>query len=104
MHARLTLLEIDTVRESMASALARFEADVLPQLRGQSGYRGVFVLTTPEGKGALMSLWDTSEQAATEAGHNFYSDALGQFTTLFRAPPGRATYEVVLVDESSRTG
>jgi hypothetical protein len=104
MHARLTLLEIDTVRSSMSSALERFDAEVLPRLRDQPGYRGVFVLTTPEGKGALMSLWDSAEQAAVEGDHDFYEKTLGDFATLFRAPPGRGSYEVMLVDEPSRTG
>ena len=101
MHARLTLLEIDTVRTSMAAALERFQAEVLPGLREQPGYRGVFVLTTPEGKGALMSLWDTADQAATEGDHSFYATALGAFATLFRAPPGRGSYEVAYADEPS---
>jgi hypothetical protein len=104
MHARLTLLEIDTARTSMTAALERFEGEVLPRLRDQPGYSGVFVLTTPEGKGALMSLWDTTDQAAVQGGHDFYANVLGEFATLFRAPPGRSSYEVMLVDEPSRTG
>jgi heme-degrading monooxygenase HmoA len=101
MFARLTLLEIDTVRSSMTDALARFRAEVAPQLRDQPGYRGVFVMSTPEGKGALMSLWETEEQAAAE-GNSFYAEALQRFVTLFRAAPGRECYEVVYVDESTR--
>src|SRR5215831_2783829 len=104
MHARLTLLAIDTVRTSMTAALERFEGEVLPRLRDQPGYCGVFVLTTPEGKGALMSLWETADQAAIEGDHDFYANVLGEFATLFRAPPGRGSYEVMFVDEPSRTG
>ena len=104
MHARLTLLEIDTVRTSMAAALQRFTDDVVPNLRAQPGYRGVWVLTTPEGKGALLSLWDTAEQAATDVGDTFYGEALGAFTTMFRCPPGRERYEVAFVDEPAHTG
>jgi hypothetical protein len=98
MYARLTLLEIDTVRTSMTAALAQFETEIAPRLREQPGYRGVFVLTTPDGKGALVSLWDTEAQAAVEGDH-FYVDALGRFATLFRSPPGRERYEVSYVDE-----
>jgi hypothetical protein len=101
MYARLTLLEIDTVRTSMAAALERFRSEVAPRLAEQAGYRGVFVLTTPEGKGALLSLWDTAEQAAIEGDHAFYAEALGAFATLFRSPPGRERYEVAFVDEPS---
>jgi hypothetical protein len=98
MYARLTLLEIDTVRIGMKAALAKFEAEIAPRLQQQPGYRGVYVLTTPDGKGALMSLWETEEQAAVEGGGAFYAGALGKFATLFRAAPGRERYEVAFVD------
>jgi len=102
MFARLTLLEIDTVRVSMDEALDRFRVEIAPQLRDQPGYRGVFVLTTEEGKGALLSLWETEEQAAVNGEHQFYGEALGSFATLFRSAPGRERYEVVYVDEPTR--
>jgi hypothetical protein len=103
MYARLTLLEIDTVRMSMNDALDRFRSEIAPNLREQPGYCGVFVLSTPEGKGALLSMWDTEAQAATEGDHNFYGEALGSFATFFRSAPGRDRYEVVYVDEPTRT-
>ena len=96
MYARLTLLEIDTVRMSMDAALGKFIEEVAPRLQEQPGYLGVYVLTTPEGKGALMSLWETEEEAATSGA--FYADALGRFATLFRAAPGRERYEVTYAD------
>jgi hypothetical protein len=104
MYARVTLLEIDTVRTSMDAALALFREHTAPRLREQPGYRGVYVLTTPEGKGLLMSLWDTEQEAATEGDHGFYEAELGHFATLFRSPPGRDRYEVAFVDETMRTG
>ena len=103
MHARLTLLEIDLVRTGMDAVLDRFKVDVLPHLRDQPGYRGVFVLTTPDGKGALMSLWDTEAQSRSDRDSGFYADALGAFATLFRAPPGRASYEVAFAEEPAGT-
>lgn len=99
MFARVTLLEIDTVRISMGAALEQFRAQTLERLRAQPGYRGVYVLTTPEGKAALMSLWDTEAQAATEGDHGYYEDELRHFATLSRAPPGRDRYEVAFVDD-----
>jgi hypothetical protein len=45
-----------------------------------------------------MSLWETEAQADVEADHHFYADELGHFATLFRSPPGREEYEVLLVD------
>ena len=64
MYARVTLLEIDTMRTASAAAVELLRARrCSPDLRDQPGYRGVYVLPTPEGKAALMSLWETEEQA-----------------------------------------
>ena len=98
MYARLTLLEIDTVRMSMESALEHYREVIVPMLHEQPGYLGVYVLSTPDGKGAVLSLWEEEAQAATE-NQAFYGEALGSFATFFRAPPGRERYEVVYVEE-----
>ncbi|HTK15191.1 MAG TPA: hypothetical protein VL769_02275 [Acidimicrobiia bacterium] len=99
MYARVTLLEIDTLRVTVDAALEKFRDRTLDRLRVQPGYRGVWVLATPEGKALLMSLWDTAAQADIEADHDFYGEELGHFATMFRSPPGRDEYEVLLVDE-----
>ncbi len=92
MYSRVTLLEIDTVRIDPADAVALFKAEVLPGLREQEGYRGVVVLANPEGKGMIMSVWETEQEAAAAAG--FASEALERNLTLFKTPPGREYYEV----------
>ena len=101
MYARVTLLEIDTMRTSLDDALRRFRDETLPRLRRQPGYLGVWVLTTAAGKALLMSLWETEKEADAEGDHHFYADELGRYATLFGAPPGREEYEVVLVDQPS---
>jgi heme-degrading monooxygenase HmoA len=98
VFARVTQLEIDTLRVSVDESLALFEAEVLPQLRLQPGYQGVTVLTTNSGSGMLISLWDTAEHAQADADSGFYADVLSQYVTLFKSPPGRERYEVRLVD------
>ena len=103
MFARLTLLEVDTLRTSMDAAVARFRAEVLPQLRHQDGYDGVLVLTTDEGKAALVSLWHTAEAAAASESTGFYGEAIGRFTTIFSAAPGRKLYDVRVADLPSET-
>ena len=101
MFARVTQLEIDTLRTSVDESLALFEDDVLPRLRAQPGYCGVYVLTTNGGSGMLVSLWETAEDATADAESGFYADVLSEFVTLFKAPPGRERYEVRLTDLTS---
>lgn len=94
MYARTTLLEIDTVRVPLEEALAMFESLVLPRLREQPGFRGVYVLTTPEGRAMLVTFWETADQADAGGDQGWYPDVLAEHTTLFRSPPGRERYEV----------
>lgn len=96
MFSRVTLLEIDTLRVTMEEATALFHEVVLPRLEQLDGYAGVLVLATPEGKGLLVSVWETEEAARASAA--FASQELERYVTLFRAPPGREQYEVVLAD------
>jgi hypothetical protein len=94
----VTLLEIDTVRVSVGDALQQFRDHTLGRLRAQPGYRGVWVLATPEGKGLLMSLWDTEADARVDGDRAFYGEELGHFATMFRSAPGREQYDVLYVD------
>lgn len=95
MYARVTLFELDTVRLSLNEALARFEAEVVPALRAQSGYDGVYALATPEGKGLLLSLWRTEQDAEAGVESGYYNEQLAKFFMVLRTPPGRDHYEVI---------
>ena len=96
MYSRVTLLEIDTVRVEPHEAVAIFKVEVLPRLREQDGYEGVIVFATPEGKGMIVSVWETEEAAAAAAG--FASGEIERYMTLFKAPPGREYYEVAFAE------
>jgi hypothetical protein len=95
VHSRVTLVEIDTMRVGVGEAVALFEREVLPGVRAQDGYRGTLVLTTPEGRGMIVTLWATERDAAPG---ERYGGTLERYMTLFRAPPGREGYEVSLAD------
>ncbi len=100
MYARVTTLEIDTMRVGVEEALARYREQFVPRLQEQDGYEGVLVFSTPEGKGLVITLWD-SEQAAlagTEGEGGLYTEVIRSFMTVFRAPPGRDHYELAFTD------
>ncbi len=101
MHARVTQFEIDTLRKSMSEAMAVFQERVLPRLRAHPECDGVMALSTPEGKGLLLSFWETAEAADNAISSGFYDDQVAEFTMFLRQPPGREHYEVLLQEMNS---
>lgn len=98
MVARVTLFEIDTLRLDLRAGVERFGDVVLPALREQPGYAGVYVLANPDGRGLVLSLWESEAAAAAGLASGFYAAQLERFVTVFRSPPGRESYDVALVD------
>lgn len=98
MYARLTLLEIDTLRVSVDDAVELFREAILPDLQKQPGYAGVLVLSTPHGVGALLSFWESAEAAEASAPTGWYPEVLEKYMTMFKSPPGRERYEVAFAE------
>jgi heme-degrading monooxygenase HmoA len=98
MYSRVTQFEMDTVRHGLGEAVERFDDLVVPALREQPGYAGVYVLVNPDGKGLVLTLWDSEEHAAAGVRSGFYAAQVERFVTVFRAPAGREGYDVVLAD------
>jgi heme-degrading monooxygenase HmoA len=96
MYSRVTLLEIDTIRTSVEEAVEAYETEVAAGLHELEGFEGSLVLTTPDGRGMIITLWKTEEDARATAG--FASEAVERRMTLFRATPGREYYEVAFAE------
>jgi hypothetical protein len=96
MYSRVTLLEIDTLRADVDDVVVRFETDFLPTLRELPGFEGILVLVTPEGKGMVVSLWESEEALQESAG--VAAGAVEEFVTLYRSPPGREHYRVAYAE------
>src|SRR4249919_1348638 len=92
------MAEIDAVRMSVGEAVTVFRESVLPALHEEEGFEGAYVLLAPEGKALVLTFW--ADEGAAEAGlrSGFYQEQVEKFITLYRAEPGRETYEVVLAD------
>lgn len=103
MIARVLEGEIDAVRMSLDVAVDVVRGSVVPALRDQAGYGGMYLLLTDEGRALAISLW-TSEEAAdagTVDSRPLYEDEIEKFTAIYRAAPGRETYRVALADTPS---
>ena len=101
MIARATKAEIDPVRMSIDQAVELFRDSVVPALHEQAGYEGVYVLVSPEGQALVLTFWESEEaaDAGLEGSRSFYAEQVEKFVTLYKAPPGRETYQVVLAEE-----
>jgi heme-degrading monooxygenase HmoA len=100
MVARVTTADIDTVRTTAEKAVEVFRDSVMPALHDQPGYEGSYVLLSPAGKALVVTFWATESNAdAGIAGaRSFYAEQVEKFTTIYRSPPGRESYDVVLAD------
>jgi heme-degrading monooxygenase HmoA len=96
MYSRVTLLEIDTLRIDVDDVVTRFEEEILPRVRELPGFEGVAVMVTPEGKGMVVSFWESEETVEASAG--VAASAVEEFVTVYRTPPGREHYRVAFAE------
>ena len=101
MVARVTLAEIDPVRQNPKHAIERFESDLIPALREQDGYEGCYVLLSEEGKVLVLTLWASQQEDLSPQLSGFYQSQIEKLSdaVVYRASPGREAYDVVVADE-----
>ena len=96
MFARVTQLEIDVMRTSVAEAVERFDAEVLPAAASPAG---VPRRRRPRQPGGLRHHHHAlGARGARRPPTRRYEAVLARYVTLFRSPPGREVYEVVLAE------
>lgn len=98
MFAHVTLADIDLVRASLEAVTDLYRESVLPALQEQPGYCGAYGLATPEGKAMVITFWETEEDAQRHLASGVYDEQVQKFVTLYRATPGRESYEVMIAD------
>ena len=106
MVARVTVAEIDPVRQDPRKAIERFESVLVPALHEQEGYEGCHVLLSDEGKVLVITLWSSDEAAQATRASGFYQsqiDKLSDFV-VYRSDPGREAYDVVVSDTAVTAG
>jgi heme-degrading monooxygenase HmoA len=95
MFARVTRFEIDIAAIAAEDAVERFKALILPDLRVQDGYAGLYVLRTHVGKGLLLTLWESQEAAEKGITSGYYEKQVARGVSLSTEPLAREDYEVV---------
>jgi heme-degrading monooxygenase HmoA len=106
MVARVTVAEIDPVRQDPRHAIERFERVLVPALHEQEGYEGCHVLLSGEGKVLVVTFWSSEDAARASRVSGFYQsqiDKLSDFV-VYRSDPGREGYEVVVSDTAVTAG
>ena len=100
MVARATIAELDFLRMGLEESVDLFRDSVMAALREQDGYEGCLVLVSPQGQALALTFWrdEESADAGLAGGRSFYAEQVEKFVTIYRSPPGRETYEVVLAD------
>jgi heme-degrading monooxygenase HmoA len=95
MFARVTHFEINIAAIAAEDAVERFKALILPDLRVQDGYAGLYVLRAHEGKGLLVTLWESQEAGEKGITSGFYDKQVAKVASLSTEPLSREDYEVV---------
>jgi hypothetical protein len=55
-------------------------------------------MRTPEGKGIVVTLWETEDAANAGIESGYYDEQVARFVTFMRQAPGREHYEVIRAD------
>jgi len=63
----------------------------------------VYVIANPDGRGMIMSFWESEEAAAAGAAESWYAEKLEEYVTLFRSPPARERYAVLFAEAPAAT-
>lgn len=78
------LLEIEQV----------FREQAFPLVSRQLGFRGVYLLTKPDGEFLVLNIWETEEQANDWPQNPKHQQVVTQLRPLLSGPPTRDGYHV----------
>ena len=92
MFARLTIVRTKVGKTDEAVEVSK--ESVVPAAKSQKGFVGAQLLTEPNGKGIMMTFWDTEEDAIANEKSGYYQEQLAKFKDLFAAPPVHEGYNV----------
>ena len=93
MFARFTIVEVNV--DKIDELIKLFEDSIVPAAKSQKGYQGAYLFNDRKtGKGCVISLWDSEEDAVANEQSGYYKEQVGKAAEFFTGPPVREGYEV----------
>lgn len=102
MYTRMLRMKIKP--ELIDEAARLFAEDIVPNCRGEAGYRGAFFLVDRKaGECVPVTLWETEADMLATEENRFFQTQLVKFLGFFRHGIIRETYEVAVADHWGQT-
>ena len=93
MYAGMVSVQLKAGKVEQAAQI--YQDSVAPELRQMRGFQAGYVLTNAEtGKGYIVGLWDTQEDAQSFESSGAYQEQAAKFGDVLAEPPSREVYEV----------
>ena len=83
-----------TSPESLDKVARIFEVQAGPLVLGQPGFKGVYLMTKPNGEFMVLNIWDTEEQANAWPQNPEHQQVVEQLRPLLSDAPACDGYEV----------
>lgn len=93
MKARVVSVQVRPGKTD--EAITIYRDSVVPVMKQQKGFKGVFMLTDPDtNKGFSITLWETEADMANGEASGYFKEQLNKFGAVFGAPPISGHYDV----------
>ena len=80
--------------QSVDEIIRIFQEQAVPLVSRQPGFRGVYLMTKPEGQLLILNIWDTEEQAVSWPQNPKHIEVVSKLRSLFQGAPVRDGYTV----------
>ena len=83
--------------DGLDKAIKIIKESIVPAAKSQKGYHGYyFMIDRKTGKAVAIVLWDSEEDAIANEKSHYYQEQLVKTMHLYREPPIREGYEIVI--------
>jgi len=84
----------ETSPQSLDEVARIFREQAIPLVSHQPGFKGVYLMTKPDGQFTVMNVWDTEAQANAWPQNPEHQKVVAQLKLLLSGVPVRDAYEI----------